>query len=116
MTTFDDGPAKGQNLELERTPFFLRVTERSGKWDGLDQMSDKPFPEEKLFAYKLAFPPTRAFVRRDKRAGGSGLIVYARYALVTPQPTDEEMRGVIPWRKWCEDHRAEFEAFKSCKS
>lgn len=47
MTTFIDGPAKGQTLMLRRNPVYLIVTEENGKFDALDQLEDAPKPTEK---------------------------------------------------------------------
>jgi len=54
MTTFEDGPAKGQHLSLQRAPKFLRVVEDGGKWDALDQPTDEPRPGETLYAYRIS--------------------------------------------------------------
>ena len=57
MTTFVDGPAKGQRLRLKRAARFLRVTEANGEWDALDQLTDHPRTDEKLWAYEITGQP-----------------------------------------------------------
>ena len=56
MTTFIDGPAKGQHLALKRAPRFLRVVVADGKWDALDQIEDEPRPGELVYAYEVHGP------------------------------------------------------------
>lgn len=99
MTTFTDGPAKGQTLSLRRAPVFLRVTEAAGKFDALDQLEDTPEPHETLHAYVLASKPgsMHLCVRGKNRAAG-GFYPLATYKLVENPPTDAVMRA--QWRAW----------------
>lgn len=102
MTTFADGPAKGQVLQLTRAPFFLRVTRDSEtlEFDALDQLHDTPRPRENLMVYERKAPPTAVHINRGKN--GSGWYAAAEYQLFPVQPTDVEMRDVVKWRAWCE--------------
>lgn len=95
MTTFLDGPAERQGLSLKRAPRFLRVVQAAEGWDALDQLDDTAAPHEKLFAYEIAGPPMRCFVRPG------GLRMIANYSLVKEQPTDSQMRDNSSWRDWC---------------
>lgn len=100
MTTFEDGPARGQHLGLRRAPFVIRVTEKDGAFDALDQADDEPFPGEKLFAYVQVGYPTVCHMRIAK-PGRSGFYAIATYRLIDPQPVDAEMRENEAWTKWC---------------
>jgi hypothetical protein len=99
MTIFNGGPASGKVMNLRRAPLFLRVTETGGKYDALDQLSDAPRPEEKLFAYRRVGEPGAIHIRA--RGGGGGFFALATYLLVTPQPADEAMRTATAWQAWC---------------
>ena len=99
MTTFQDGPAKGQTLMLRRAARFLRVVEQGGKFDALDQISDKPQPLEKIYAYEIVGTAGMCHIRRT---GGCGFYAMANYKLVEPQPSDAEMRETKAWHDWCE--------------
>jgi hypothetical protein len=79
MTTFLDGPAKGQCLSLRRSPELLRVVELNGKWDALDQPEDEPKPGEKVHIYRLVEHLGSAMLCR--RGGGGGLCQIAKYKL-----------------------------------
>src|SRR4051812_34526056 len=99
MTTFEDGPAKGQTLMLQRAPLFLRVVvDPSGKVDALDQLTDTPASNEKIFAYVLTAEPGRFHIY--KRARGSGWYAIGSYKQVFPQPTESVMRNNASWRDW----------------
>lgn len=111
MTTFDDGPAKGQLLRLKRAPFFLRVVEDNGKWDALDQFEDHPKPHEKLYAYKCKEHP--GVCHLHMAGGRGGWYAVATYLFVKNQPSDSDMRTEDAWHQWCEQHRAEYEQFKA---
>jgi len=71
MTTFKDGPAKGQTLMLRRAQMFLRVVQDpKGTWDALDQPDDTPKPEERLYAYRIDGQPAMAhYCIRGGRGG-----------------------------------------------
>lgn len=100
MTRFVDGPAKGQLLLLKRAPLFLRVVlAPDGKWDALDQLEDKPAPEEKLFAYEITAPPGWCFMDGPKCRGR---YASAEYRLVAQQPMDAWMRDETTWPSWVE--------------
>lgn len=101
MTTFEDGPAKGQNLALKRSPMFLRVvTDCAGKWDALDQPDDSPRREEMVFVYRLSGEPGWCHINRGRR--GSGFYPIAIYHYVKPQP-DQGVRELADWIKWCKE-------------
>lgn len=100
MTTFQDGPAKGQHLMLKRAARFLRVVESSGKWDALDRLDDEPRPDEKIYAYEIVSKPGMCHINAGK--GQGGFYPLATYKFVTNQPTDAEMRAYESWLKWCE--------------
>lgn len=102
MTTFDDGPAKGQHLMLHRAARFLRVTRAGDKFDALDQLTDRPAPEETLYAYEISEPPAHCHIRAS--GGRGGFYPIARYHIVEHQPTDAEMRDEKLWDIWC--HKA----------
>ena len=100
MTSFEDGPAKGQHLLLERTVRFLRVVEAAGKWDALDQSSDSPRPDERCFAYELVSKIGVVHVNRGR--GRGGFYTIATYRFVAEQPSDATMRNQELWEAWCE--------------
>ena len=98
MTSFEDGPAKGQHLALKRAPRFLRVVREGAVWDALDQLTDQPKPNETLYAYEIVGQPFSVHINR---AGGrGGFYMGGSYKLVEPQPSDAEMR--LNWPTWCE--------------
>jgi len=99
MATFKDGPAQGQKLMLKRAPIFLRVVEKDGKFDALDQLSDRPEPGEKIYAYKIIGEPTAVHLYFG--GGRGGWYAMAEYGFCKTQPTDSEMRTNEGWRKWC---------------
>ena len=104
MTTFEDGPAKGQCLMLQRTPVLMRVTEEispeSGKhkFDALYELHDRPAPHENLYAYTIAQFRGYAFIDGAKFHGRCAM---ASYKLTATQPTDAEMRDDTLWHNWC---------------
>lgn len=79
MTTFLDGPAKGQCLMLRCSPEILRVVHdvKTGKWDALDLPTDTPRHDEEVYTYKLKRHIGSAFICR--RPGGGGLTQIAEY-------------------------------------
>lgn len=100
MTSFLDGPAKGQVLGLKRSPYFLRVVQDAkGTWDALDQLHDRPSLDEKVYVYVLVESHGMVHLRMAK---GSGFYSLAQYKLYPEQPADEVMRGYNRWPAWCE--------------
>lgn len=99
-TSFKDGPARGQTLMLKRSPIYLRVVAANGKWDALDQPTDEPAENEKVYAYKLTGEPGMCHINMGRKGGGFYPI--AEYALCQTQPTDAEMRSRAKWCAWCE--------------
>lgn len=101
MTSFVNGPAKGQTLMLKCTPRFLRVTEFGvGIWDALDAPGDTPLPKEKLYAYELK--EHLGNVHLNRGGGHGGFYPIATYTFIVEQPSDEEMRDSERWGRWCE--------------
>ena len=103
MTRFTDGPAAKQMLMLKRSPLYLRVVQNAkGKFDGLDQLTDEPGPDEQVCAYRLVSVDGWAMVdwtENGKRRGGC--FPSATYAVVAEQPDDATMRDTAKWRAWC---------------
>lgn len=100
MTTFENGPAQGQTLELRRSPRFLRVCRSPDlKFDALDQVDDQAKPEEALIPYEIVGKPTHGFVRRS--GGGGGAVSFATYRWIPDGPDDATMRDNDRWRAWC---------------
>lgn len=101
MTTFIDGPAKGQALALRRSPMFLRVV-RKGEgptWDALDQPEDTPYDDEYVFAYKLS--KDLGVCHLNRGGGRSGFYKIAEYSFIQPQPPFHILRNTELWRGWC---------------
>lgn len=111
MTTFQDGPAKGQTLMLRITPFLLRVTESNGKWDALNEKGDEALPQEKLHCYILDDYRGAAHINMGRGRGGFYPIV--TYRLFSPQPGDDVMRNNTVWDAWCEQHRHLYDEWKA---
>ncbi len=103
MTTFIDGPAKGQTLMLKRALMFLRVVNEGKKWDALDQPGDVPELSESLHAYQLTERPLMAHLNMGR--GRGGFYPLSSYKLVQVQPTDAVMRDQAKWRQWCEENK-----------
>ena len=108
MTSFVDGPARGQKLILRHAPLYLRVVCSGGGacevWDALDLLSDEPAENEKIFAYRSVGGVIRGHLQTMKKGGGRGGIWFegSSYVLVEPQPTDKAMRDSDAWREWCQ--------------
>lgn len=105
MATFKDGPARGKGLMLKRAPYFLRVVEENGEFDALDMGTDSPRKGEKLYCYRMVGEP--GWMHINARKGGGGFFTTAEYEMVPDQPTDEEMRTLPAWHRWCDAHRPE---------
>jgi hypothetical protein len=104
MTSFQDGPAKGQNLNLQRTPRFLRVTEKLGSFDALDQLDDEPEWGDVLYAYEI-IPGATATAHISMRGKGGRRegrwIRMAIYSFLENQPEQEIMKHTALWQAWC---------------
>lgn len=63
MTTFTDGPAAAIQLNISRTPIYLRVVHdiATDQWDALDQLADTPKPTEEIHVYRIDGEPMRGF-------------------------------------------------------
>lgn len=82
MTTFLDGPAKGQNLALKQSPELLTVVvDEKGKWDALDCPEDSIRPGEKSFVYRLKEKQGMVHINRGKN--GSGFYAIAQYEFLS---------------------------------
>lgn len=98
MTTFEDGPAKGQHLRLQCAPRYMRVTQHGAKFDALDQSHDQPLPGETLYAYQIVGTPGVCHMRIK---GGGGFYAIATYRIVPDQPPDALMRSNTAWQALC---------------
>lgn len=104
MTTFTNGPARGQRLMLKRAPIFLRVVQDfSGNWDALDQPEDTPRLGETLHAYRLTAKPGACHIcTRGPRGGrAGGFYTIASYELVEAQPDQATLSDPEQWSAWC---------------
>jgi hypothetical protein len=100
MTHFEDGPAKDKTLMLKRSPLYLRVVEVNGAWDALDQLDDRPRPEEKLYAYERVGKVGMVHINTGRKNHG-GLFPMATYRFISDQPDDADMRDSERWRQRC---------------
>lgn len=112
MTTFLDGPAKGQHLMLKRKVRFLRVAFRpadnpatrakhhAARWDALDMPEDVPEASEQLYAYEAASNGGMCHINRG--GGRGGFYSIQDYKFVPDQPDDATMRDRSKWVAWCE--------------
>ena len=102
MIRFRGGPADEQVLMLTRAPLLLRVTQSpAGEFDALDQLYDTPNPDEKLFAYRRVGDAGTCHLKMGGKAKkGSGWYATAEYTFYEPQPEDDTMRSLDPWRTW----------------
>jgi hypothetical protein len=104
MTSFTNGPAKGQTLMLKRAPIFLRVVQdNAGKFDALDQPKDTPRPGEKLYAYRIREKPGSCHMSMRGATGQrtGGFYTIASYELVEEQPDQATMANADHWGAWC---------------
>jgi hypothetical protein len=94
MTTFIDGPARGEALPLKRSPRLLRVTQNGPVFDALDQLEDEPAETELIYVYVLA-APVQAWVTTT-----AGRFPVAEYRFIDPPPGDGLVRQTHAWRGW----------------
>lgn len=107
MTHFLDGPAIYQTMRIRRAPVFLRITEKNGQFDALDQFGDEAQPGETLHCYVLAERPGSIHIQARGNAGG--FYPLAKYRLSEEQPSQEQMRDQAQWEAWVEARpRTEF--------
>ena len=112
MITFVDGPAKGVQLELARTPIVLRVV-RGRVWDALDQVDDVVRAGEQVFVYRLVGEASVYHISCRPRSR-SRWVYKAKYEFLDPQPAFDQIRTTAAWRQWCETVRdAMMEAWKA---
>lgn len=114
MTTFLNGPAKGQKFRCSRCPILLRVVKHksTGKWDVLDQLADTPEDMEHVYLYMLTAPPSSGFwdgrdPKTGKRTGGAFQAGVYRLPDFSDPPNDAVLRDNEEWDAWCKrnDHR-----------
>lgn len=102
MVKFEDGPAQGHELNLRRTPMFLRVV-IGDKVDAIDMPEDIPEPNEDVYAYHLIDgTATAGFLCGVK---GRGCIPFrsAIYRFCSIQPEENILRDRKLWVKWVEE-------------
>jgi len=102
MTTFLDGEAKDQKMELRRCPLLLRVTiGPDGKFDALDELDDAPEDNERIIVYRRMEKPLPIHVLHS---GGRGQwLKLARYRLSPAQPAEFQARDQESWQQWCRE-------------
>jgi hypothetical protein len=103
MTRFTDGPAQGKHLWLRRAPRYLRVVRdvRTGAVDALDQLDDKPGPDEEVFVYERDADAVGT-IHLDRVVNGrrrGEWYSYADYRHVPDAPV-ESLREADAWRAW----------------
>lgn len=99
MTTFIDGPAKGQTLLLKNAPTYMRVVQNAaGKWDALDAPGDTPAVDETCHAYfRHEF---RGSCHINRGGGRGGFYAMADYRILGTQPAQEVMKSQKGWEDW----------------
>ena len=83
---------------LTRSPVYLRVTEKAGAWDALDQLDDVPESGELVHVYWLVEKP--GWMHLQRRRGGGGTFSVASYSLCPEQPLYSILRDTALWREW----------------
>lgn len=102
MSHFEGGPANGVVLQLHRAPIVLRVVTDGTKWDALDQLDDKPEPNETVHVYVMVKGTISRYhlLARDRKATGW-------YENASYRPCKLQPKGNEDWSKWCESNREE---------
>lgn len=102
MTKFTDGPAAGVVLGLRRAPKFLRVVvnrfAEKPEFDALDQLTDRPEPNEVVYAYRQV--KYEGHVHVCRRPSGSGYFAIAEYVYIPEQPPADVLRNTAKWQAW----------------
>lgn len=110
MTRFDDGPAAGKILRLQRAPIFLRVVIEgdlfSGEVDALDQPEDTPKPTEKIIVYVRRGAAGRCHLLCSPRKN-SGFFSLANYRHYPTQPPEDAARDPEKWSEWARAQEAQ---------
>lgn len=101
MIRFLDGPAETHALMLRRAPKHLRVVDGPKGWDGLDQLSDTPAPNEQVFTYRREGGSGMCHILIRSKTRSGGFFATGQYRFCDPQPTEAEMRETAAWRDWC---------------
>lgn len=101
---FQDGPAIGVTLNLERQPLFLRVVRdiETGAIDALDQLDDEPKATEEVFVYRRTYHSSGIACSRGKN-GGCRRFSLSHYSLFVEQPEQAVMRDTEKWRGWTDE-------------
>lgn len=98
----DGAPAVSPGLRGAHAPARVCAgAPAGGHWDALDQLTDQPEPDEKIYAYECVCLPMRGFIDGSKYRGP---YVIAQYKLVSPQPSDTDMRTTAAWHAWTLAH------------
>jgi hypothetical protein len=105
-THFSDGPAAGTELQLHRSPRYLRVVQAAvGSWDALDLLNDWPLPDETIHVYQLQGEVGWMhvdFTDRQGRRRGRNLHT-ATYAVYALQPAQDLLADTEQWRAWARE-------------
>ncbi len=105
MINFNGGPAGGVTLELRRAPLFLRVVIDEGdNVDALDQLADKPRPNETVYVYRRTKYDGPMFLCGRSKGHGCRVVSMATYEYYLPvfQEESVDLRDTAGWRAWCE--------------
>ncbi len=105
MINFNGGPAGGATLELRRAPLFLRVViDESDNVDALDQLADKPRPNETVYVYRRTRHDGTMFLCGRSHGRGCRVTAVATYEYYLPVFQEEpvDFRDTTEWRAWCE--------------
>ncbi len=105
MTTFVDGPARGQTLMLRRGVIFLRVVydTQTKLWDALNEPDDKATATEIVYAYVLRGESIMVHVNIAGNKGG--MFQMAEYKFIEPQPKDSQIRVNKCWEIWVDSNK-----------
>lgn len=83
---------------LKRTPIFLRVTEKFGRFDALNEPMDTPEPGETLHAYIMAEHVGNCHI--NIRGGRGGFYPVVNYRHLSNQPDQATMKSSEAWAGW----------------
>ena len=101
--SFVDGPAKFRELNLRRTPIFLRVVfDKDGTVDALDMPEDEPKISEGICVYKMVEGTKIAGFTCGHKELGCVQFKGACYRMYEHQPEEKKLRHGGLWRRWVE--------------
>lgn len=104
MTAFEGGPAAGQKLWLRRSPLLLRVVlnrfAEKPAFDALDLLTDRPEPNELVYAYRLVKRDGHMHICARGKGARSGFMEIATYAYLDEQPPADVLRNNAKWAAW----------------